>query len=1341
MTKGTPSPRFGLSLLGGFELVGPDGVVDLPSKKIAGLLAYLACTMPKAQPRERLAALLWGSNFEAQAKQSLRQALYRLRSVLGQDALESDGDVVPLNAAAVQCDVSQFEALVCEGSRDALSAAVDLYRGHLMDDVAISEKDWNEWLSGEREKLLELALGALLRLGEQELAAGRAEHALKAGQRAITLNNLREDAHRLIVQSLAAAGRKAEALKHYQDLVALLKRELNTEPDAATKSLVAEVRSTQPPDGGATGKEAAAPTMSDRRRPEVQPAGDIGEDPEQTVTANSTEARSDAPSPAVAARSAGPERRQLTIMVCTMVGSIPLAVALDPEDMSDRIAAFHRLVTEVAARFDGFVAQYLGDGVHIYFGYPAANEHDAEQAVRAGLAIVDAVRAHNASSGEPFQARAGIATGLVVVGEQAVTGNTRQRVAIGESPNLAAQLQAVAAPGEVVIAASTRRLVGRMFDCRALAAGELEGLPSSLEAWHVRAEKIGVSRFEARRTGALSPLVGRQEEMELLLRRWNQAKLGQGRVVLLSGEPGIGKSRIAETLLHSLGAEPHTRLRYSCSPHHTHSALHPFIAQLAEEASFESGSSAAAKLDKLEALLKPTSRNAVRDVPLIAELLGVPAEARYPQLAVSAQQKREMTLTALLDRLDGVAARSPVLIVFEDAHWIDPTSLDLLDRIVARAANLPLLLIVTVRPEAQPAWVGQPHITMLHLNRLERRDSTAIIGGITKSKELPAAVIEQVLAHTDGVPLFIEELTNTLLESELLREESDRYVLERPLPPRAIPTTLQASLVARLDRLSSVKEVAQIGAAIGREFSHELIAWVWASAPTDLDAALDRLMAAGLISRRGTPPNATYSFKHALIQDAAYDTMLKSRRRHLHASIAKVLVERMPAMCESLPEVVAHHFAEAGLGREAIDYWLKAGRLASARSANGEAVKSFERALAILASFPESQSALEQAFDIRLELRPALNHLGEVQRARQILREAEALADRLNDDRRRVQVCAFVTNSHSYLGELNEAHASGTRALRIARALQDLDLRILATTYLVQAHYFRGEYERAVALATENLAALPIDRVYEYFGTGTLVSVFDRWHLVTCLSHLGRFAEATEVVAEAIRFAEPIKLPYTLGQAYFAAGTLCFLKGEWATAGSHVQHALQLVRSGNVVVLLPQMVACSAWIQAELGEASEALNQISQGEQLAERLAASGFILHLGWTYHALARASFLLGRLEQARHLGERALKYSPSHPGFAAYAQHLLGDLATHSDRVDAKSGEAHYQQALALAEPLGMRPLVAHCMLGLGKLYRRTSKPGKARENFATALSMYRQMDMQYWLRKAQAGVDLG
>jgi class 3 adenylate cyclase/DNA-binding SARP family transcriptional activator len=1325
---GVPSARFRLSLLGRFELTGPHGIVELPSKKLAGLLTYLACTSPRPQRRETLSSLLWGTHFEVQAKQNLRQALFRLRKVLGPDALAGDGEIVALNTAAVHCDVNRFAALLRDGSRDALSAAADLYRGPLVDDVVINDEGWSEWLTGERVKLLDLALGALLRLGEQELAVGRAEQALKAGRRAIGLDGMREDAHRLVIQALATAGRKAEALKHYQDLVVLLKGELNTQPDAATTSLVAELRSTQGPSATPT---VAKPAPSDRASKKAPPFVDEGA--EQKADVESPARRSETASAAVLARTASPERRQLTIMACSVVGPL-LSPSLDPEDARDLIVTFHKAVADVAARFDGFVAQDQGDCLLVYFGYPTAHEHDAEQAVRAGLALMDLVGTLKAEV--PLRARVGIATGLVVVGEQVMTGGARQHVAVGEAPSLAAQLQAVAAPGELVIAAGTRRLVGRMFDCRALGADELRGLPSSAQVWQVRGETAGVSRFEARRTGALTPLVGRQEEIELLLRRWDQAKGGEGRVVMLSGEPGIGKSRIAENLLEKLEGEPHTRARYFCSPHHTHSPLYPLITYLERLASFEPGSSASAKLDRLEALLKPMARNVPQDLALIADLLSVPTEGRYPALLANPQRKRELTLTALLDQLEGVAADSPILIVFEDVHWIDPTSLDLLDRMVSRVTDIPLLLIVTFRSEFQPTWVDQPHVTMLPLSRLGRRDSAGIADGIAKGKKLPDAVLEQVLAHTDGVPLFIEELTSTLIESGLMRDAADHYVLDGPLPPLAIPTTLQASLGARLDRLGAVKDVAQIGAAIGRAFSHELIAALTSFTPEDLDVALERLTASGLISRRGAPPIATYVFKHALVQDAAYASLLKSRRLQLHASIGKVLVERFSELAERLPEMVAHHFAEGGFATEAIGYWLKAGRLAYARSANREAVSFFEQALHVLDALSENPSMLEQAFETRLELRQVLYQLGEGRQMLERLREAAALAERLNDDGRRGRVGALMTTVHSLFGELDEALASGTRALTIAARLSNLQLRIVATTYLEQTHYFRGEHERVVALATDNLAALPPDRVSDYFGVATPPSIHDRCFLMMSLAELGRFGEAAEPEAEAIRLAVLTQHAPTVGVAHFFAGTLHLLRGDWVKARTLVEHAIAVFRTGNVVAVLPYAVALSAWVLAQHDEGSEAANRLREGEQLLDRYATMGFVGHLGWFYQALARACLLLGRRDEARRLGIRAIEFSPSQPGFAARALHLLGDVASHPDRFDAEGGEARYRQALALAEPRGMRPLVAHCRFGLGKLYHRTGMRDQACDQLAAAATMYHEMDMRFWLDQVEA-----
>jgi class 3 adenylate cyclase/DNA-binding SARP family transcriptional activator len=1312
MTDGSPLPGFSLSLLGRFELTGPDGVVDLSNKKLAGLLAYLACTAPKAQPRERLATLLWGSRFETQAKQSLRQAVFRLRKVIGEDALDSDGEFISLSATAVLCDVKRFEALVREGGRDALSAAADLYRGHFIDDVAIGEESWSEWLTAERERLQELALAAMVRLGEQELAAGHAEHALKAGQRANALNNLREDAHRLIMQALAAAGRKAEALKYYEDLVALLKRELNTDPDPASRSLVAELRSTQASPSSAKEVERP-PAPFDPSPAEVSPAG----------------ARSDNGSPLQAARPGSLEQRQLTIMVCSVAGSTRLTGRHDPEDVHDLVAGFHKTVAETVARFDGFVAQYQGAGALVYFGYPAAQEHDAEQAVRAGLAVIDAVA--KMQDGVSLQASVGIATGLVVTGDKAGTGDPRRHAAIGETPGLAARLQAVASPGEVVIAAGTRRLTGRMFDYRALPAIELKGL-LPVEAWQVRGETAGVSRFDARTGGALSPFVGRREEIERLLRRWDQARLGEGRVMLLSGEPGIGKSRVAESLLARLENEPHARLRYFCSPHHAHSPLYPIIAQLERAAGFAPGSGDSAKLDRLETLLKPTTTNLPRDVALIAELLGVPADERYPALAVSPQQKREMTLTALLDQIGGLAAKHPVLIVVEDAHWIDPTSLDLLDRMVACAANLPVLLIVTFRPEFEPAWIGQPHVAMLSLSRLGRKDSADIIPGLTNGRTLPDAVVDQILAHTDGVPLFIEELTSSLLESGVFRETTDSYVLDGPLPAFAIPTTLQASLVARLDRLGAVKDVALIGAAIGREFSHELIAAVSDLLPADLAAALQRLTASGLISGRGTPPDAIYTFKHALVQDAAYVTMLRSRRRQLHAGIAKALIERFPTVAESLPEVVARHFTEAGLAGEAIDWWIKAGRLAQARWANREAVEFFEQARHILEALPEDRETLQRALDVRFELKTSLLQLGELEQMVVRLREAEGLARRLDDQRRLGQLSFHLCEALVILGRPSEAIPFGQNAQAIAVSLGDVPLQVTGDHCLAAAYVWSGDFRRAEDILLKVLQLLERELDRDRFGLPGFPAVTARGYLTVAFADQGKFEQGIVHGEEGIRLAEALDHPYSLSSVCWYLAYLQATRGDFSKAISLLERGLPLARAKNLPFLTGRYVARLGYAYALSGRTAEGLPLLEQAVRTVKSTGnPSGLMLLMGEAYvlaDRLAEALECAGRsLSLARDGGQGVNE---------ARALWLLGEVTAGRDPPGLAQG--HYRNALALAENLGMRPLIAHCHHGLGKLARRMRKRDLARDHFSAATTAYREMSMTYWLERAEGEI---
>src|SRR5271166_145000 len=658
-----------------------------------------------------------------------------------------------------------------------------------------------------------------------------------------------------------------------------------------------------------------------------------------------------ASAPAVTAAAPAPadaERRQLTVMFCDLVGSTALSTRFDPEDLRELIGDYHRAVADTVGRFDGFVAKYMGDGVLIYFGYPQAHEDDAERAVRAGLAVIEAVGRLPAR--QDLRVRLGIATGLAVVGDLIGEGAAQERGVVGETPNLAARLQGLAAPNTLIIGEATRRQVGGLFDLADLGPQALTGFAEPQPAWRVIGESGMLSRFEALRSGA-TPLVGRDEEVELLIRRWQQAKSGEGRVVLISGEPGIGKSRLTAALSEHIGSEPHIRVRYFCSPHHQDSALHPFIARLERAAGFARDDTADARLGKLRALLAPGTPDN-DDIALLAELLSLPSSAA--ELNLSPQRKREKLFEALLSQLAAEARQRPVLVVFEDAHWIDPTSRELLDLIVDRVRHLPVLLAITFRPEFQPPWGGRSHVTGLALNRLGERDGEALVQTLAGNAALAPDIVAEIVERTDGVPLFVEELTKAVLESAA-RGDRVTAVLGTASPAAlSVPTTLHASLMARLDRLGpAAKEIAQIGAVLGREFAYELIEPV-AQRPEELQAALNQLNEAGLLFCRGTAPHASYLFKHALVQDAAYSTLLRGRRQELHARVAAALEEHFADLVERQPELLAHHLTSAGDTERAVDQWLKAGRYAAVRLAYLEAIAHFEQGLGLLHSLPES---------------------------------------------------------------------------------------------------------------------------------------------------------------------------------------------------------------------------------------------------------------------------------------------------------------------------------------------------------------------------------------------------
>src|SRR5215468_7486813 len=693
------------------------------------------------------------------------------------------------------------------------------------------------------------------------------------------------------------------------------------------------------------------------------------------------------------------ERRQVTVMFSDLVGSTALSARMDPEDLRELIAAYQKCVAKAVRRFGGFVARYFGDGMLVYFGYPEAHEDDAERAVHAGLEVIASVTALKTPAS--LQTRVGIATGLVVVGDLIGSGDAQERGIVGETPNLAARLQGIAEPNTVVIAESTRSLLGNLFELKDLGARDLKGLAAPVRAWlAVRASTVE-SRFEALHPSGLTALVGREEETDLLLRRWSQAKDGEGRVVLISGEAGIGKSRLIAALLESLAPEPHTRLRYFCSPQYTDSAFYPIIGQMERAAGLLHDDTPQQKLDKLDALLAQTSTS-LQDAALIAEMLSLPNDGRYPALELTPQQRRQKTLEALTAQIETLSRQKPVLMIFEDAQWADPTSLESFGRVVDRIRKLRVLLLVTFRPEFDAPWVGRPYVTALIINRLAEQEASAMIDRIVGDGQLSASIRQDIIERTDGIPLFVEEMTKAVLEAGS-ETAAARAIAAVPSPALAVPASLYASLMARLDRLGGpAKELAQIAAAIGREFSHALLAAVVRQPEAKLRSALDRLIAAGLLFRRGMPPHATYLFKHALVQDAAYGTLLRESRRALHARIAESIESEFTETAESRPELLARHWTEAGQIEKAAALWGKAGQRSAQRSALVEAAEHFRRALDQIATLPATPALRREEIKLQVALITPLLHVSGyatpetravVERARLLIEQAEALGE------------------------------------------------------------------------------------------------------------------------------------------------------------------------------------------------------------------------------------------------------------------------------------------------------------------------------------------------------------
>jgi class 3 adenylate cyclase/predicted ATPase len=1020
------------------------------------------------------------------------------------------------------------------------------------------------------------------------------------------------------------------------------------------------------------------------------------------------------------------ERRQITALFCDLVGSTALGSRIDPEDFHELMSAYHTCVVEAVQPFGGCVAKYFGDGDLVYFGYPDAHEDDAEQAIRAALEVVSAMRAIGAGP-EQLKVRVGIATGVVIVGDL-FPSEVRERQIVGEPLNIAARLQALAAPGCVVIADSTRKLVGALFEVRDLGPKSLKGIPEQLRVWQVLGPSVTESRFDALHAGGLTPLVGRDEHIKEILRRWEQAQSGDGQVVLLGGEAGIGKSRISASVVNHI-TEPHTTLRFFCSPSRANSALYPFINQLESAARFDRKDSSHAKVRKLHTLLAANAASP-EDRAAVVELLSLPNSNRYPWLDFPRQRKQK-TFDALLRQLEALSRDRPVLAIFEDLQWADPTSIELLSRIIEGIRPMRVLAIISFRPDFAPPWSGRPQVTLLMLNRLEPQDAQAMVEWIARSEALPMDVRQEIVERTDGVPLFIEELTKAILEAGPVELRARVALSSGASLVRSIPATLHASLMARLDRLGSAKQVVQIGAAIGRQFAYELLAGVSRLTETELQHGLNRLVQAGLLFRSEEDLNGQYLFKHALIQEEAYNTLLRGRRQELHARIVEVLEEKFQATCEAEPELLAHHCTEGAAIAKAIQYWRKAGQQSISRSALTEAVTQLKRGLELAARAELTSELRSEQLVLQVALASTLVHIqgyaspdviAAFEDARLMVERARSLGEQTTDSLLQFSVMYGLWVTNYVAINTNRMYERAKGFLDLAEGQQSsapklVGHRIMGTSLFMQGRFDEAliHLNRAVAMYQPEQHRGLTARFSQDIGISALS--FRSW----TLWHLGYPDAAAKDAKELLARARDLGEVTTLTYALFHVVIPEVLSGRVTEAEVKLDELMSLTERYGLFFWKSLGLFLQGWCLYLSGRASDAARTLNAAFAMYSTTGSTLFTpVFLG----ILAGAYDQEGRMKESfEAISEGLLAVERTNERWGeAELYRLLGELRLSSPGADHKKAEQYLQKSMAIARRQHAKSYELRTANTMARYYLKCDNRTKARDALAPVFGWF-------------------